>query len=351
MNFIAEYGRQVNTNVELINYSLSTINQSVKVALGGNNGKEAIMTPKDLAGFRFGRNRYKTFKYTINGLTSNFFFEVLVVAEISLFYLPVRESEYSFFITKGNDSTLIPLPKEREELHNFLEKASEKCTVLPKNINNVRGNGSNLFRYFYRLEECKSGSHPRFKIGITAGVSNYILKPGANSSILPQAKYGRQTSSHFNVFLNCPFGKTNYSFIVGTSLHQYKFADDIELSSISNYKVSYKETRLNIPAYIRYSFLQSNIVPYLECGFSFSQSISGDSFINTFNRGKLGSQIDISNGAMYGYGFGIGLTPGYNDVLNPTFGIRFTRLFSLGDGSVESISGLNDIQISAGFLF
>lgn len=284
-DYIVQDGESV-FQVDLVeNHPLS----NASFILSQYKGDTIQYTPNEIEGYGLANGKeWKAFDVIINGQTQRYFFQKLYISwTYDLYYLRTREDISNYYLYLKSDSSLLTIPKNKEDYVPFLEDFTKRCPRAMVNASFARLKRNALIRFFKSYDTCYKGSLPRPRFAISSGLALNKYSPkvpltlvGSPNYIFGAPDYEYTNGTFLSLIFDVPIASTNVSFnsgiILKTTTSSYTFTRSRFDELPSDYDLNMSNTWLNVPFNFRYTFYVPAFKPYLQTGFTYTKVLKNE---------------------------------------------------------------------------
>jgi len=296
---------------------------------------------------------YQSFEIQIDTKTERFFFQRLLKGRISLYSIDVADGTKKYFITADDSTKLIALPDEQKDRKAILKERFNDSPDAVNNLNYLHNNENNLILLLRNYNNGTKRPLPRIHFGIRLGADGTQLSAREESGIYFNGKYKKDWNMAIGASLDIPLFNSFYSLspeIYYKSLHTKESFDVLK----NSYDLQLDYSSINIPLFIRYSFLKKNFSPYVQAGPLISKMMTNTAVLYTFK--EVGDDINsdrtkapIMSKSMGGYSVGCGFISNYGGKTGWFGEARYSKLYN-NNISTKNLN-IGDLSFMIGVIF
>lgn len=313
------------------------------------DGKITSYTPYEVSEYGFLKGAsFKSFTVSINNDTTRYFLERLASGKINLYSLRLKDLT-KFYITDRNDSALIEISSSKAGYISLFENITTDCPQSVSKIPFVKFKRNSLKRYILDYNNCADNPFPRFRYGVSIGLTSTKLSAVDSKSAYSIPDYGNELSLAIGAFLDVPLYTSNFSFHPELYFKRISTSKSFMDNSLS-YDLVNNYTSVSLPLFLRYSKLTKKIIPFIQAGPVYTRAIRNNSALFEYESANNNIYINITNSPILQMNMG-GLAIGGGVILkNRLFSeIRYSKLYNLQHEN--KLLNYSEIFLGIGYFF
>jgi hypothetical protein len=309
-------------------------------------------TPSEINEYGFENGPvYKSFDITIDSKQQRYFFEQLVSGDICLYYLSLKGGIKKYYLTSGDHLLLEEIPRKKEAYQTLFKKYVVNCPQATRNLQYLRLSRSNAVRFLNDFNNCADRPFPKIHYGLkVGGAFTQTYYTNSQSSLSEKIN---DLNFMAGVFMDIPIMTSNLSVspeVYYSKSHLSKSFDRISHSFDLNIDYS----SITIPLFLRYSFLNNKLTPYIQAGPIYSRIIKSSNILYEYDFNGNDINMNLTDSSflqenMGGFSIGSGIVSNYGSRFGWFGEIRYSQLFNLYP-SPQYIN-VCDFTFSVGLIF
>jgi len=313
-----------------------------------------VFTPYQVIEYGFNESGrvYESYEVVYNSVPARFFLERIVTGKINLYYLN-SHGNIRFYIKNNKSTNLEEIPQNEKDCRTFLEKYVRDSPGAIGDLTHLKYNEYSLVQFLTNYLNGQNRPLPRFHFGFRLGLDATQFSPVYNLSTFTEIDFETYRNLSAGVYMDLPIKSSPFSIAPELNYKENHFVkaffvNKLEYDLIMNY------SSLNIPVFLRYSFLNKKCSPYIQAGPLYSRTIRNATRLLEYNESENDVAIVIKNAPvlsnnMGGFTLGSGIISNYGKKISLFGEVRYSQLYNL-DKSSKNLT-MSEFSLLLGFLF
>lgn len=276
---------------------------------------------------------YKAFNIMINSKPYQYFLERLLKGRFCLYSLNGEGGIQRFYIS-GSDSTILE-QLTRKDYKTVLRKYSDESSNAINSLNTIGYNKADLICFLEEINDATYHPLPKIRLGIRLGVDAVRTSVEDRMSVYSGAKYPTDWNLSTGILLNIPLEMSKYSIIPEINYKAVRNTIVFDNDPYS-YALLLDRSSVAIPLFLRYSFSDANVTPYLQAGPLYSRIFRNESILYEYESvsnvvSTIIKESPVLGVNMGGFSLGGGIETRLKGRLSFFGELRYNQLYNLSN--------------------